>query len=135
MNPNSEEITNGIKVLVEPEFIPNAPNQFNKNYLFSYNITITNVGEKWAKLISRKWIIIDSEGKEEVVEGDGVVGHQPELEPGDSFSYTSYCPLNTEWGTMEGHFNMVDKEGKKFIAKVGRFYLISTDVSNITSLG
>jgi ApaG protein len=113
---------------VFPEYVPEQSSPELNRFVFSYRIVITNEGEKWAKLLARHWIIINAEGDREDVEGPGVVGFTPELYPGESFEYASSTPLNTNWGTMEGSFNMMREDGEKFDAKVNRFYLISSEV-------
>lgn len=128
MNTKSQEITEGIKVTVNPEFVNFEENRAGKKYIFSYRVEIKNIGSEWAKLLSRYWLIINSEGEEEEVNGAGVIGYFPELKPGTSFTYTSYCPLNTAWGTMEGYFNMSRKDGTNFKAKIGRFYLVAPEM-------
>jgi ApaG protein len=127
-NKNSTTITNGIKIHVEPDFVQEEYSNEGKKNLFSYRVEITNVGDEWAKLVYRHWIIINAEGHTEEVRGAGVVGYTPELNPGASFTYTSYCPLDTEWGTMEGYFEMVNKNGDTFQAKIDRFYLVSSNL-------
>lgn len=119
----SEAVTEGIRIEVTPEYIPQQSYPDKKEYLFAYCVVITNEGDKWAKLVSRHWIIINADGDVEEVEGPGVVGHTPELTPGESFEYTSFCPLNTNWGTMEGTFKMARENGDTFDAKIERFYL------------
>lgn len=121
---NSEAVTEGIKVEVFPEFIPEQSELEENKYTFAYQVIISNDGEKWAKLISRHWIIIDADGNREDVEGPGVVGYTPELSPGESFEYTSFCSINTKWGTMEGTYQMVREDGEKFNAEIKRFYLL-----------
>lgn len=128
MNRFSEEITEGIKVTVHPEFLDIEQSSSGKKYIFSYRVEISNVGSKWAKLLSRTWNIINAEGEKEEVNGAGVIGYFPELKPGSSFTYTSYCPLNTPWGTMEGSFGMTRMDNSLFEAKVGRFYLVSPEM-------
>ena len=76
-----------------------------------------------AQLLTRHWIIIDAEGNQEEVRGPGVVGQTPTLAPGEGFKYTSYCPLPTPWGTMEGSYRMQRPSGEVFDAKIARFYL------------
>ena len=120
---NSETTTEGIRVEVYPEFIPEQSIPSESKYVFAYKVVITNEGDTRAKLLSRRWIIINSDGDREDVEGPGVVGYTPELEPGESFEYTSFCPLNTNWGTMEGAFRMVRDSGEQFDAAIARFYL------------
>lgn len=129
MNKGSECITEGIRIQVIPEYIPpNILKGEEGKYYFSYTITIINEGNQWAKLLSRHWIIIDADGNRTDVVGEGVVGYFPELEPGESFTYTSYCPLDTPWGTMEGEFQMRRRNGEIFYAKIERFYLVSDEV-------
>lgn len=122
-SPNSEATTQGVKIQVEPEYIPEQSSPELNKYLFAYRVTITNEGDKWAKLISRHWIIINADGDREDVEGPGVVGYTPELLPGESFEYTSFCTLNTNWGTMEGSYQMIRENGDMFEAEIARFYL------------
>lgn len=92
-------------------------------WLFLYTITITNVGESVAQLIDRHWIITNAAGSVEEVRGPGVVGHQPSLEPGQGFEYTSACPLDTPSGSMEGSYRFVDAEGASRQVQVARFDL------------
>jgi ApaG protein len=125
MKLSSECITDGIKVQVYPAYSHENSEPENNKYLFSYTITIENLSNKPVRLISRHWHIIDSEGETEQVKGTGVVGYQPKLFPGESFTYTSYCPLRTPWGTMEGNYTMIDEDGNKFKVNINRFYLIS----------
>jgi ApaG protein len=120
---NSEIVTEGIRVRAEPRYLPERSAPENGQYLFTYRITLTNEGTEWAKLRARHWIIIDSDGKREDVYGPGVVGEEPELEPGASYSYSSFCPLRTNFGTMEGSFSMVRRDGTPFEIRVARFYL------------
>ena len=120
---NSETTTEGIRVEVYPEFIPEQSIPSESKYVFAYKVVITNEGDTRAKLLSRRWIIINADGDREDVDGPGVVGYTPELEPGESFEYTSFCPLNTNWGTMEGSFRMVRDSGEQFDAAIARFYL------------
>lgn len=117
------ETTNGIKISVTTAYISEeviTPHDMN---YFAYTITIENLNNEWVKLLSRHWIIIDADGNKEEVLGEGVVGYFPELEEGQSFTYTSYCPLDTDWGTMEGTYQFVKKDGTMFEAKIPRFVL------------
>ena len=124
-NTSSITITDGIKIWVEPEFVQEENTKDGKKNLFSYRVEISNVGNKWAKLLNRYWCIINAEGEKEEVRGGGVVGYFPELKPGSSFTYTSYCSLDTEWGTMEGYFEMIRDDGTLFNAKIDRFFLVN----------
>ena len=129
MNKNSDCTTNGIRILVDPEYIPGELVSPSGKYLFSYRVRIINESDEIVQLLSRHWVIINSEGQVEEVKGDGVVGRQPQLKPKDEFKYTSYCPLDTPWGTMEGTFQMVKADGSNFDAKIERFYLISPEAA------
>ena len=100
-----------------------APEQ--EHFVFAYRISILNEGDDAARLLSRRWTIIDSENRQTLVEGPGVVGETPLLAPGESFEYTSACPLTTSWGTMEGSYQMERDDGTVFDAQVGRFFLSS----------
>jgi ApaG protein len=124
MSKISRKISNGILIEVIPEYISPENHQDDSRNYFSYTITITNQREDRVQLLSRHWIIINSEGHREDVLGDGVVGYTPKLLPGQSFTYTSYCPIDTEWGTMEGEFKFADENGDFFRVEIPRFYLV-----------
>ena len=125
---SSDTVTEGIRIQVFPDYIPEQSNPELHRFTFSYKVIITNEGTQNAKLISRHWIIINAEGDLDKTDGPGVVGYTPEIEPGESFEYSSFCPLNTGWGTMEGTYTMMRTGGEKFDAKIGRFYLVSDEV-------
>ena len=127
-NTGSDTVTEGIRIQVFPEYIPEQSSPELNRFVFGYRIIITNQGERWAKLLSRHWVIINAEGGQSEVEGPGVVGFTPELYSGESFEYSSSTPLDTNWGTMEGSFGMTREDGEKFDAKIGRFYLVSSQV-------
>ncbi len=91
----SETKTDGIRIVVNSEYIPDRSNPTKKRFFYAYHITIHNEGSQPAKLLGRYWHITDAEGNVEEVRGPGVVGYQPRLEPGESFDYTSFCPLMT----------------------------------------
>jgi ApaG protein len=120
----SDTVTDGIRVIVRPAFVPSQSSAERRQYLFSYSVTIRNEGSSRVRLATRRWRIVDAEGEERVTEGAGVVGQHPDLGPGDSFEYSSFCPMTTPWGTMEGHFTF-ERDGQPFEAAVGRFYLVS----------
>lgn len=115
----------GIDVACEPRFLAEQSDPTAGRFVFSYRITIRNRGTRWTKLLSRRWIIIDADGARNLVEGDGVVGRQPALQPGESFEYSSYCPLATEWGTMEGVYVFARDDGDRFEIPIPRFYLVA----------
>ncbi|MGH9340403.1 MAG: Co2+/Mg2+ efflux protein ApaG [Acidobacteriota bacterium] len=119
----SDKTTNGIRVQVTSSYIPERSSPREQRYFFAYRVRISNVGSETAQLISREWIITDSDGHMQRVEGPGVVGEQPVLEPGESFEYTSFCPLGTAVGSMHGTYWMVSPEGAKFDAVIAPFTL------------
>lgn len=98
--------TNDIKVTVTPHFLEDETDAYQARYIWAYHIKIENLGSVKVKLLSRKWIITDSQGLVETVEGEGVLGEQPELDPGDEYEYTSGVPLTTPSGFMTGHYYM-----------------------------
>ncbi len=121
----SVSLDNGVRVGVAPRFIDEHSDPAERRYVFGYRITITNEGDRWAKLLSRRWTIVDATGQREEVVGDGVVGQQPELAPGQSFEYASFCPLPTPWGTMEGVYTMKREDETRFDVQIERFYLVA----------
>lgn len=119
----SESSTRGVRVSVVSEYSAERSRPAEEQWFFLYTITITNAGHETVQLMSRYWIITDANGRTEEVRGPGVVGQQPVLEPGESFTYTSGCPLPTAFGTMEGTYQMVTKAGEHFDAKIAPFTL------------
>ena len=119
----SEAITNGIHVSVKARFDPSRSQPQQNQWFFLYTVTISNQGTMTTQLISRHWVITDANGKIEEVRGPGVVGEQPVLAPGQSFEYTSGCPLNTSFGTMHGTYQMITTKGERFDAKIAAFTL------------
>lgn len=115
--------TRGIRVRVESEYQAEQSDPSQDQYLFSYRIRIENQGDETAQLLSRRWVITDGDGHEEVVEGPGVVGEQPVLAPGAAFEYTSFCPLPTPVGAMQGAYWMVTSDGESFEAEIAPFTL------------
>jgi ApaG protein len=113
------------KILVEatPHFIEAQSAPDKDRYVFAYTITITNAGEIPAKLLNRHWLITDSNGKIQEVRGDGVIGEQPYLKPGESFRYTSGAMIETPVGTMQGEYTMRSDDGDNFSADVPKFTL------------
>jgi ApaG protein len=112
-----------IEVEVESEFIPGQSSPDEKRYVFAYTITISNRGSVPAKLLTRHWLITDGNGEIQEVRGDGVVGVQPHLKPGQSFQYTSGTIIKTPVGTMQGSYQMVADDGSKFDAVIAPFSL------------
>jgi ApaG protein len=119
----SDTTTRGIRIQVKTAFVPEQSSARDGHYLFAYHIRISNVGTETAQLVSREWIITSADGEVERVKGPGVVGEQPVLPPGGSFEYTSYCPLKTAVGSMQGSYQMVTAGGEKFEAQIATFTL------------
>ncbi|HXI11492.1 MAG TPA: Co2+/Mg2+ efflux protein ApaG [Thermoanaerobaculia bacterium] len=126
----SDTTTRGIRVEVESFFVPARSSPHEDYYFFAYKIRISNEGDETAQLISRVWIITDSNGQQQRVEGPGVVGEQPILAPGESFEYTSFCPLSTPVGSMEGSYSMRTDQGETFDAGIGSFALVAPHAVN-----
>ena len=112
-----------VAVDVITAYLPDHSNPEDGQYTFAYTITISNASDVPVQLLSRHWVIQDATGQTREVRGPGVVGEQPVLEPGDSFEYTSGCPLNTPFGSMEGRYQMVTESGEEFEAEIARFEL------------
>jgi ApaG protein len=123
MTSKSEALTEGIRVGVEAEFSPEHSQPRGDRWFFLYTITISNEGSDTVQLISRHWVITDATGDVEEVRGLGVVGEQPVIEPGQSYQYTSGCPLPTPYGSMQGSYQLVTSGGTRFDAEVARFEL------------
>jgi len=126
----SETITNGVKVQVSARFLEERSNPHTNKFVFAYTVTITNTESVPVQLMSRKWIIKDADGDIETVEGPGVVGEKPVLQPGQSFEYTSFCPLKTNVGTMHGTYTMSTPGGQVFQARIAPFTLAVPNALN-----
>ncbi|WP_374667253.1 Co2+/Mg2+ efflux protein ApaG [Ramlibacter sp.] len=111
------------QVEVRPRYLPEQSAPEEGLYGFAYTITITNVGDVAAQLISRHWLITNALGQVEEVKGLGVVGQQPLLRPGEAFEYTSGCRLRTPTGTMEGSYFCVAEDGERFEVDIPAFVL------------
>ncbi len=112
-----------IQVEVETRYIPEQSDPHHNRHVFAYTITIVNQGSVAAKLLTRHWIITDAEGKVQEVRGEGVVGEQPYLRPGDGFRYTSGTILETPIGSMQGSYRMIADDGTEFDAEIPAFNL------------
>ncbi|MDQ7007076.1 MAG: Co2+/Mg2+ efflux protein ApaG [Acidobacteriota bacterium] len=116
-------VTRGIRVEVGSRYLAERSQPTQNFYFFTYRITIGNESAGSVQLISRHWIITDGEGRVEHVRGPGVVGKKPRLEPGESFEYSSFCPLTTPRGSMRGSYQMHDEEGRPFEVEIAPFTL------------
>jgi len=112
-----------IEVIPTAQFIPDQSDPSENRYLFAYTVSIKNIGEVAAQLVSRHWIITDAHNAVQEVRGLGVVGKQPLLKPGESFQYSSGSSLTTPVGTMKGSFQMVAEDGTHFEADIPEFTL------------
>lgn len=121
----AEAITSGVKVQVVSKYIPEHSNPNIPRYFFAYWVTITNNSESNIKLLDRYWKIMDANGKSNAVEGEGVIGKQPIIKVGASFSYNSFSPLETEFGMMSGHYKVKCEDGHFMKIKIPEFQLIS----------
>ena len=126
----SDVTTEGFRVTVQSKLIPERTAPRASQYFFAYTIRIVNGGPHTAVLEWRYWTITDALGHEQRVSGPGVVGKQPRLAPGQHFEYTSFCPLTTPHGTMEGHYRMSTDDGEFIDITVGQFGLLYPPVLN-----
>ncbi len=118
-----QETLNHIDVQVETNYMESQSQPDEQRFVFSYTVTIRNEGNMPARLMNRHWIITDANGKVQEVRGEGVVGEQPHLKPGESFRYTSGTVLDTPVGSMQGSYDMVDSLGNHFDAMIPAFSL------------
>lgn len=123
----SDAVTNGIRIQVSPRFVPETSDPVGGQYNFEYLVTITNEGAEPVTLRHRHWRIVDGDGEAREIDGEGVVGKQPTLAPGERFEYQSFAPLMTHWGTMEGAFTFERPDHSAFDARIGRFFLVGSE--------
>jgi ApaG protein len=119
----SDTTTRGVRVQVTPRYLDEQSDPRAGIWAFAYHVRITNLGSAPVQLVSRHWIITDATGRVEEVRGPGVVGQQPTLPPGESYAYTSGCPLPTAMGTMHGSYRMRLPDGETFEAAIDPFTL------------
>jgi len=123
LGPISDAVTNNVRVEVLSRFSPENSQPLQDTWVFQYTVRITNQGAEPVQLISRHWIITDAFERTEEVQGPGVVGEQPTLAPGQSFKYSSWCPLKTPMGMMHGTYQMVSAGGNRFDIEIAPFAL------------
>ena len=116
-------VTRDIQITVMPQYLADQSTPDDGRFVWAYTIEVANLGRRTVQLVARHWVITDATGKVETVSGLGVVGEQPVLNPGETFRYTSGCPLSTSSGVMEGHYRMVDDKGGSFDAEIPAFSL------------
>ncbi|QLP96120.1 MAG: Co2+/Mg2+ efflux protein ApaG [Rhodoblastus sp.] len=118
-----EAITRTIRVTADPAFSPERSDAEARQFVWTYTITIANEGESAVQVMTRRWRITDAQGRTQEVSGSGVVGQQPIIAPGESFRYTSACPLTTPSGFMSGSYRCVDEDGRAFDVEIPAFSL------------
>ncbi len=118
-----EAVTRGVTVRVSVSYLPEQSQPRHGRWFWSYHIRVENGGEAAVQLLTRHWIITDGRGDVAEVMGEGVVGDQPVLDPGESYDYVSGCPLQTATGSMEGSYGMIDAEGEPFDVAIPMFPL------------
>ena len=126
----SDTTTRGIRIQIRSNFVPDKSSPRDQSFVFQYHVRITNVGAETVKLVSRQWIITNAEGEVEKVTGPGVVGVEPVLPPGGSFEYSSWCPLSTNVGSMQGSYQMLTPDGEVFDAIIAPFTLAVPNALN-----
>jgi ApaG protein len=120
------ETTEGIRISVSPSYEASESNPAIGKFIYSYQVTIENLSNDTVKLLSRHWHIVDSIQVRREVNGEGVIGQQPELQPGDTFQYMSWCPLHSPIGKMYGTYTFINlNEKKTFEATIPEFLLVS----------
>ena len=126
----SDCTTRGVRVQVVSIYVPSRSEPENDAYFFAYRVRIDNVGDEGVQLVRRRWTITDGDGRVQEVQGEGVVGEQPALAPGETFEYTSACPLPTPVGTMQGSYQMELANGEGFDAEIAPFTLAAPHALN-----
>ena len=121
---------NNIKIDIKSEFVPELSNNEDSLFYFSYKDSIHNLGINKVQLLSRHWNIKDGLGREKAINGEGVIGKKPIIDPGKSYKYKSYCPLKTEFGSMNGFYTMKDESGEIFKVVIPKFSLLQPEVVN-----
>ncbi len=126
----SNTVTEEIRVSVRSAYVESQSSPDDSYYFFAYEVTITNEGDVTAQLLTRHWIISDGDGHETEVRGEGVVGEQPTLGPGESFRYTSFCPIESPVGSMRGTYHLVRDDGRGLDAAIAPFTLAAPNSLN-----
>jgi ApaG protein len=121
--------TRDLIVRVSVSFLSEQSEPASGRWFWAYHIRLENEGEQDMQLLTRRWIITDGRGARHLVEGEGVVGEQPMLMPGQSYDYVSGCPLDTPTGSMEGSYQMISADGAIFDATIPRFALVGPEVA------
>jgi ApaG protein len=130
LGPMSEAVTRDIRVEVLSRYVPENSRPMEGELVFQYTVRITNQGTETVQLLSRHWIITDALDHVHEVQGPGVVGDQPTLHPGESYKYSSWCPLKTPTGMMRGTYQMIRADGERFDIEVAPFALKARSIIN-----
>jgi ApaG protein len=128
-----EAVTHGFIVRVRPQYLPERSDPDERRWVWAYRIEIINASGAAAQLVSRRWEITDALGQVEIIDGEGVVGEQPRLEPGDAYSYASGCPLTTSSGSMVGVYRMLPDSGEAFEIEIPAFSLDLPDERRVVN--
>jgi ApaG protein len=121
--------TRGVVVRVSVSYLPEQSEPDRGRWFWAYHIRLENEGDVAVQLLTRHWVITDGRGARHSVEGEGVVGEQPLIQPGASFDYVSGCPLTTPTGSMQGSYQMIGEDGVSFDAEIPKFALIAPAVA------
>jgi ApaG protein len=132
-NPFFYKESNGIRITVRPAYLRDQSEPSARHYVFAYYVRVENISTATAQLVSRRWLIHDSIGEDTEVEGEGVVGEQPVIEPGGVHEYQSFCILKSGEGFMEGHYNFVRSDSTTFRAEIPRFILSASASTSLPS--
>ena len=119
----AESTCRNVRIQVHCQYIPGRSAPPLHQWFFAYRIRIANEGSEAIQLLARHWVITDAQGHVQEVSGEGVVGEQPVIEPGEAFEYTSGCPLTTPFGSMRGEYQMTDRTGERFDVEIPAFAL------------
>jgi ApaG protein len=130
MNDTIAELANSIAIASSVVYLADQSSPEERRYVFGYTISISNKGTSAAQLLTRRWLITDADGRVQEVHGDGVIGQQPEIMPGQTHSYSSGAVIETPVGTMEGQYGMITKSGTSFEAPIPVFRLAVPGVLN-----
>jgi ApaG protein len=130
----SDQTTHGVRVGANAFYLPDESTPEDNEFVFGYRIVILNESDRTVTLLSRHWDLIDAKGELREVDGEGVVGQQPRLAPGEAFKYHSFAVLPTLWGTMEGYYNFRAEDTQEQLKiAIGRFYLTQESIQHTVS--
>lgn len=123
--PTFVEVSNDISVKVRPVYLEEESSAVANKHVFAYFITVTNLGSQSVQLLRRHWEIENDSGSTHEVDGEGVIGQQPTIKPGEEHTYNSFCVLKSYRGSMKGYYTMQAEDGKQLKVRIPKFYLVS----------